>query len=320
MWRLAPLFAALLIAPASPSSAAPVPPAAPEPLANPDWEELPTADQMTDAYPAGASAADLEGEVVLKATSDPVGRLLDCKVQSEVPVGQGFGEAALKLCPYFKLRAPAGGRYVAFGIRFRLPPDDDCVASFTAVAGEASEPKAVRCPPADYAEASRAAGHQGVAVVKATIGGGGEVLTPQVVESSGAPELDAAALAAVGRWRFEPGRDANGQGLEVPVEVKISFVKDSVDTVARKTCADFVTDASWFAQTFPGHKRAEMPLYSMASQLYVNGTMAKGMPIEVTLKIAKRLPVAFDQTYIACAANPDANFLVTLRDRIQKGL
>ncbi|MFI4935321.1 MAG: energy transducer TonB [Caulobacterales bacterium] len=310
--------------PAAPAASAASPPL--RTISRPQWDTVPTADQMSDAYPDEAALHDVEGQVILTATANATGALVECKIDSEDPGGHGFADAARKLCPLFRLSTTTtdgtifGGGTVTFAIRFYLPPDDDCIASFEPAAGESTEPKAVRCPNGDYPDASKAAGHQGVVAIKGLVGADGKVTGSQLSQSSGASELDSAALAAMDRWRFEPGRDGQGKAIAVSVEVKVSFLKDTPDNILSKTCSDFVTDARWFAGAFPGHQRSEMPLYSMVSQIYVNGTMAKGAPIEVSLRVAKKLPMSFDQTFDACVANPQAKFLVTLRDKIQKGL
>ncbi len=69
-----------------------------------------------------------EGHVVLECTVDTSGRLNDCAVASEDPVGKGFGEAALKLSKSMRFHAPSGapnkGRAkLRVPVTFKLAPE-----------------------------------------------------------------------------------------------------------------------------------------------------------------------------------------------------
>ncbi|MCX7970011.1 MAG: energy transducer TonB [Negativicutes bacterium] len=56
----------------------------------------------------------------------------------------------------------------------------------------------------DYPRAARRAGRQGTVVLRLHIAGDGTVDTVMVATSSGFGDLDQAAVAAVGQWRFRP--------------------------------------------------------------------------------------------------------------------
>jgi protein TonB len=63
----------------------------------------------------------------------------------------------------------------------------------------------------------------GLVRLEAVIDATGAVRDPIRVLAS-VPELDAAAIAALRRWRFAPARDERGQPVPVIVEVPIRFV------------------------------------------------------------------------------------------------
>ena len=59
-------------------------------------------------------------------------------------------------------------------------------------------------------------------VLRAVVDGEGRVEQDIVVAQS-VPALDGAAVAALRRWRFAPGRDAAGRPVRVLIEVPIRF-------------------------------------------------------------------------------------------------
>ena len=94
--------------------------AQPAVITNPNWVQHPM-----PRFPAAAAEAGVtEGRVGLNCAANASGRLTNCTVTSEDPVGSGFGEAALtaareaRLSPQTADTASTGAR-VAFAVRFR---------------------------------------------------------------------------------------------------------------------------------------------------------------------------------------------------------
>jgi len=110
---------------AGPAPAQIASPAAPQ-TTHADWVAKPSGDDMAEAYPPLASAIGVTGHVMLHCRIATTGRTEDCQVVSEAPKGFGFGDAALKVAPLFRM-APSttGGSAVAsdvrIPIRFALP-------------------------------------------------------------------------------------------------------------------------------------------------------------------------------------------------------
>jgi TonB family protein len=71
-----------------------------------------------------------------------------------------------------------------------------------------------------YPPTARAAGIQGTVVVEATITKEGRVRTTRVI--SGPPQLQGAAMYAVGQWTYRPFM-LNGQAVEVRTDVEVGF-------------------------------------------------------------------------------------------------
>ena len=78
--------------------------------------------------------------------------------------------------------------------------------------------------PPEYPWSARAQGHQGRVVLSVWVSAEGEAGRLAVLESSGYPSLDRAAVEAVERWRFQPARRARidtGSLLYVPVVFRL---------------------------------------------------------------------------------------------------
>ena len=108
--------------------AAPAPPQPPGPpvIVNPDWLTRPGPDEFSRFYPQAALDQNASGAATLACTVSASGAVRDCSVAAETPKGLGFGDAARKLAPYFKLRpqtrdgAPVDGAAIRIPIRFSL--------------------------------------------------------------------------------------------------------------------------------------------------------------------------------------------------------
>ena len=74
-----------------------------------------------------------------------------------------------------------------------------------------------------YPDSARRQGIQGTVVVNAYVTEQGRVEKVQVEQSAGHPDLDQAAVEAVGRWRFEPARRGR-QPMAMWVAIPVKFV------------------------------------------------------------------------------------------------
>ena len=109
---------------------APQPPplARPVVLQNPDWEQLPTGDELAALYPAAARAKGVGGSARMRCVVLKDGRLTDCAIISETPPDQGFGAATLATAHFFKMRPttpdgqPTEGGVVVIPLTWALAP------------------------------------------------------------------------------------------------------------------------------------------------------------------------------------------------------
>ncbi|HTX48237.1 MAG TPA: energy transducer TonB [Caulobacteraceae bacterium] len=106
----------------------PPPKPPPKPLiSNPDWMQLPSADDMARFYPDRAQRMSVNGHATISCTVNVDGSVSDCRVMSQSPPDDGFGDAALKLSKLFKMRpqtrdgVPVAGAKVVIPIGFEVP-------------------------------------------------------------------------------------------------------------------------------------------------------------------------------------------------------
>ena len=91
----------------------------------PDWLEKPSGDDMAAFYPARAPRREISGKVTMVCQVKTDGRLSDCRIASETPMGEQFGQAALRLAPKFRMIPPDDLRdnpgEVTIPIVFQIP-------------------------------------------------------------------------------------------------------------------------------------------------------------------------------------------------------
>lgn len=121
------LIAALSLGGAAAAWAAQGPAREAPPIAQPDWVQRPTAQDVAHHYPPAAAAERLAGAAVIACEVSAQGRLTACSVVREDPVGAGFGEAALKMSAQFEMKPmsrdgqPVAGGRVRIPMRFMVP-------------------------------------------------------------------------------------------------------------------------------------------------------------------------------------------------------
>jgi TonB family protein len=125
----------------------------PKVLTQVQWLQLPSADDLARYYPVEAAKSRVEGRSTVRCQVNAEGRLVDCAVESEDPLGAGFGAAAVDLVTFFfkmqpntKYGVPVAGGTVRIPIRFTLPPapPSQAASESTSFALTTSGPKAFK--------------------------------------------------------------------------------------------------------------------------------------------------------------------------------
>ena len=112
-------------------------------------DRVPNVSQITEAVPRRALRAGVRGDVSLVCTVRADGLFEKCEVESEKPEDSGFGEAALKLVPFFRINMSDPRAKGLTGARVRQPigfPIDEAPAAPAKPAAQAAKPVPPLCP------------------------------------------------------------------------------------------------------------------------------------------------------------------------------
>lgn len=94
-------------------------PAAGAIIGKPYWVSTPNGEQLSAAMPKDRQTGSMR--VVLDCLIAPDGSATDCKVASETPPGQGYGESTLKVAPFFKMSVWTMEGLPTVGARVKIP-------------------------------------------------------------------------------------------------------------------------------------------------------------------------------------------------------
>ncbi len=93
----------------------------PSVIQNPDWLVLPTADEVKSWANLTAAEKRGHGYAVAKCTVNVAGRLENCVVGAEYPIGQGYGAAALRITPHLRMKPQLRSGEPVSGARMMIP-------------------------------------------------------------------------------------------------------------------------------------------------------------------------------------------------------
>lgn len=121
-WNVKALVWVLLaVVSAQPASAATM-------IKRPDWAKQPSVEDIARYYPDRAQRMEVSGRATIDCTVSAKFTLEACSVLSESPAAYGFGDAALYLSRFYRLKpvtldgVPVAGGQVQVSIEF-MPPN-----------------------------------------------------------------------------------------------------------------------------------------------------------------------------------------------------
>jgi TonB family protein len=212
-----------LVARAAPPSTAPAQAAAPE-----------APDPVMAFYPAGAKAAGVEGQAIIRCRRDEHLKMVGCSLVSETPSGQGFGAAALAMAaqsqPNLKLNLPdeKAAPPAETAIRFTLHPPT-ISPDITQVTHMLSQPSVINQPTraqimAAYPVRALSDGLEGRAAMVCEVTEKGGLSGCRVAaESPSGYGFGQAAIDLAGDYLVSPAK-LDGEPIpNRPVQVRVAF-------------------------------------------------------------------------------------------------
>jgi len=153
--------------------------------------------KVEPVYPDDARKAEIQGVVIVEATTDVYGRVVDTKVLRSIPELDQSTIDAVKQWIYEPMIIDGEPRGVMFTVTctFKL-------AEPVRAVDDIKPPKLIKKVEVIYPEEARKAEIEGVVIVEATTDIYGKVKKVTILRSI--PELDQAAMDAVKQWVYEP--------------------------------------------------------------------------------------------------------------------
>ncbi len=187
----------------------PPPPAPPAPAGIPGEPQPPSKDiknprllrKVDPKYPEEALKVKVEGKVVIEATTNIAGDVVEAKVLQGHPLLRQAALEAIKQWKYEPYIVEGEKKPVQFTVmmNFRLPRES--TDKPIALSAQQS-PKLIKRVEPKYPPEALKAGVSGKVVIEATTGKEGDVTDTVVID--GHPLLNPAALEALRQWKYEP--------------------------------------------------------------------------------------------------------------------
>ena len=152
-------------------------------------------------YPEAAIKAGIQGKVVINATTDVRGRVVDTEVIDGPQALREAAQEAIKQWQYEPYYLDGVAKAVKFTVIVKFNLDKKKKDQKPISLSTDQKPKLIKSPNPKYPEKALKAGIQGSVVIEATTDTKGHVVQAKVIE--GHPMLNMAALEAVKQWQYD---------------------------------------------------------------------------------------------------------------------
>ncbi len=191
---------------------------------------------VNPVYPEIARQSQVEGVVIIEATTDPSGRVANAKVLRSIPLLDQAAVDAVKQWVYepIKVKGKPIGIVFTVTVAFRLKDkadkgkvvslsvdDEEFAKGAVKVEGEIKPPKLVKEAAPVYPLKAKQGRVEGIVILAVRIETSGRVKAVKVLRSI--PVLDQAAVDAVKQWEYEP-IVIKGKPVEAVFTVTVRFV------------------------------------------------------------------------------------------------
>ena len=174
----------------------------------------------------------------------------------------------------------------------------------------ATHPKFLSGPIAEFPDAAKAAGEFGKVIVSGTIDVDGRLHDPKIEVSSKSDLLDASALAAASAAVFDPAHDEQGTPVAKHAQVPYNFSNANTPGkgggALRYRCDQFVRDYDWWFKTWPDDKKSDFYLLVLGYETLLS---MRGGSLQVQPDAAKNFDIHWRATVESCRKKPDKLFI-----------
>lgn len=158
-------------------------------------------------------------------------------------------------------------------------------------------------------------GVQGTVILEISLSKEGKVKVARVIGSSKSAELDKNALAFANDGWMLP--DNGLKYFEGSYSLNIVFVRDTILTINKKTCADFNTDFRYFRFIRPTGSVKDIGALGLMANIFTVQLMST-QGADGTLKFVKSLDAINNDTIQTCAKKPSELLVKTYAKAAQR--
>ena len=168
-------------------------------------------------------------------------------------------------------------------------------------------------------EEAKALGHNGTTRIKGTVAPDGSFVDVELLESSNSDIIDAAVLAAVAGWRFDPPVRLDGEPhtIENSYSFPLSQVTGGTGSMSAGlrdyTCSAFVAEYDWWRSVNPEAEPDDYNFRKFFLGLNVIGSLGGTVNVEAFKSMMSGFDRKWDKAVERCRKKPQEKFVRAFR-------